>query len=84
NSAWGYWISNFLGNVSFATLMFAALGHFFPVFGAGNNLASVVGASAVTWLSVLLVPRGMKAAALINLLVTFAKLIPIFLFILAV
>lgn len=84
NSAWGYWISNFLGNVSFATLMFAALGHFFPVFGAGNNLASVVGASAVTWLSVLLVLRGMKAAALINLLVTFAKLIPIFLFILAV
>ncbi|MCQ4635616.1 basic amino acid/polyamine antiporter [Anaerovorax odorimutans] len=84
NSAWGYWISNFLGNVSFATLMFAALGHFFPVFGAGNNLLSIIGASAVTWLSVLLVLRGMKAAAFINLLVTFAKLIPIFLFIMAV
>lgn len=84
NSAWGYWISNFLGNVSFATLMFAALGQFFPIFGSGNNLVSIAGASAVTWLSVLLVLRGMKAAAFINLLVTFAKLIPIFLFILAV
>ena len=34
NSAWGYWISACLSNVSFALLLFSALGYFFPAFGA--------------------------------------------------
>ena len=38
NSAWGYWISAFLGNVAYAVAIFSALSHFFPVFGDGNNL----------------------------------------------
>ena len=84
NSAWGYWISNFLANVSFGTLMFAAAGQFLPVFGQGNNLISIICASAVTWLSVLLVLKGVETAAIVNLIVTFAKLIPILLFVLAV
>ena len=45
NSAWGYWISACLSNVSFALLLFSALGYFFPAFGAGNNLLSIVCAS---------------------------------------
>lgn len=84
NSAWGYWISNFLANVSFSTLLFSAAGHFFPIFGAGNNLISIICASVVTWLSALLMLKGMKKAAMINLLVTFAKLVPVILFILLV
>src|SRR5258705_13404804 len=38
NSAWGYWISAFLGNVAYAVAIFSALGHFIPMFGSGNNL----------------------------------------------
>ena len=34
NSAWGYWVSALLCNVSYTTLLFGALGYFFPVFGS--------------------------------------------------
>ena len=58
NSAWGYWISACLSNVSFALLLFSALGYFFPAFGAGNNLLSIVCASAFLWFLTALVLRG--------------------------
>ena len=38
NSAWGYWMSALISNVSYITLLFGALSYFFPVFGEGNNL----------------------------------------------
>ena len=41
NSAWGYWLSAFLGNVAYAVAIFSALSYFFPVFGDGNNLPSI-------------------------------------------
>src|SRR3954471_15556286 len=49
-SAWGYWVSAFLGNVAYAGAIFSALSHFLPFFGAGNNLASIAGASICLWL----------------------------------
>lgn len=30
NSAWGYWISAWIGNVSYLVILFAALSYFFP------------------------------------------------------
>lgn len=84
NSAWGYWISALLANVSYATLLFAAISYFAPVFGTGNNLWSIIGASAVIWGMNYLVLRGVKEAAGINLVVTISKVIPILVFIVAV
>lgn len=84
NSAWGYWVSELLANVSFITLLFASLGHFFPMFGAGNNLASVIGGSVIWWICVWFVLRGVQEATAINLVVTVAKLIPVFTVILAI
>lgn len=81
NSAWGYWLSAWLGNVAYATLLFSALGYFFPVFGQGNNLASVIGASILLWIVHTLILRGVKEAALVNTITTIAKLVPLFLFI---
>ena len=81
NSAWGYWISAFLGNVAYAVAIFSALSHFFPVFGDGNNLPSIIGASLCLWLVHLLVLKGIKQAAFVNTITTIAKLVPIFLFI---
>lgn len=52
NSAWGYWVSACLSNVSFAILLFSALGYFFHPFESGNNLLSCVCASAFLWLLV--------------------------------
>lgn len=84
NSAWGYWLSSLLSNVSFATLLFAAMSYFFPVFGKGNNLASVIGASIVLWAFVLIVMRGVKEATGINAIITVSKLIPILIFVVAI
>ena len=84
NSAWGYWISALLANVSYATLLFAAIGYFFPVFGSGNNLISIICASLVIWVMNFLVSRGVKQAAGVNLVITISKIVPIFVFIVAV
>lgn len=76
-SAWGYWISAVLAQVSFITMLFGSLGHFFPVFGTGNNIASVVTASIVMWILTFLVSRGINQAVTINVIVVIAKLLPI-------
>ncbi|MGA8260084.1 MAG: amino acid permease, partial [Arenicellales bacterium] len=49
NSAWGYWLSAWLGNVSYAVLIFSALSFFWPGFGEGNTWPAIVGASACLW-----------------------------------
>lgn len=84
NSAWGYWVSALLCNVSYTTLLFGALGYFFPVFGAGNNIVSIICASVVIWLLNWLVLRGVKEAAALNLITTISKIIPILVFVIAV
>ena len=84
NSAWGYWISALFCNVAYTTLLFAAIGYFFPVFGEGNNIISIVCASIVIWLINYLVLRGVKEATIISIVTTISKLLPIFIFMLAI
>lgn len=84
NSAYGYWISALLATVSYTTLLFASLSFFFPVFGEGNNLVSVIGASLIVWVCWALVCRGVKEAASINIITTIAKLVPLFVAIVAI
>jgi arginine:ornithine antiporter/lysine permease len=82
NSAWGYWISAWIGNVSYAVLIFGALSYFYAPFGEeGNTWQAIVGASICVWLVHALVLMGIRQAAIINLITTIAKLGPIFLFI---
>ncbi|WP_296230768.1 arginine-ornithine antiporter [uncultured Pseudomonas sp.] len=81
SSAWGYWISAWIGNVSYMVLLFSTLGYFFPVFGEGNTLPAVICASALLWLLHFLVLRGIKEAAFINTVTTIAKMLPLALFI---
>ncbi|MGB9091615.1 MAG: arginine-ornithine antiporter [Pseudomonas farsensis] len=80
SSAWGYWISAWLGNVGYFVLLFSTLGYFFPVFGEGNTPAAVIGASVLLWAVHFLVLRGIKEAAFINLVTTVAKVVPLALF----
>ncbi|QVM90465.1 arginine-ornithine antiporter [Pseudomonas entomophila] len=80
SSAWGYWISAWLGNVGYFVLLFSTLGYFFPVFGEGNTPAAVIGASILLWAVHFLVLRGIKEAAFINLVTTVAKVVPLALF----
>ncbi|WP_214785023.1 arginine-ornithine antiporter [Exiguobacterium sp. s183] len=81
NSAWGYWLSAWLGNVAYATLLFSSVGYFFPIFEGGQNIASIVGASIMLWLVHTLILRGVHEASMINIVTTIAKLVPIFAFI---
>ncbi len=81
SSAWGYWISAWIGNVSYMVLLFSTLGYFFPVFGEGNTLPAIVCASVLLWLLHFLVLRGIKEAAFINTITTIAKMVPLALFI---
>lgn len=84
NSAWGYWLSAWIGNVSYAVLIFGALSYFFPGFGAeGNTWQAVLGASVFLWLVHGLILMGVRQAAIINVVTTIAKLVPILIFIFA-
>lgn len=81
SSAWGYWISAWIGNVSYMVLLFSTLGYFFPMFGEGNTVAAIVCASILLWLLHFLVLRGIKEAAFINLVTTVAKVVPLAMFV---
>jgi len=84
NAAWGYWISAWIGNVGYLVAAFSALGYFFPAFGEGNTPAAILGASAVVWIVHALVLRGIQGAAVLNAVVTAAKVVPLVLFIVLV
>ena len=85
NSAWGYWLSAWIGNVSYAVLIFGALSYFYAPFGEeGNTWQAIVGASICVWLVHGLVLMGVRQAAIVNVITTIAKLAPIFLFIVLV
>ena len=84
-SVWGYWLSNILANVSYGVLFFSALSFFVDtpdqvIFGSGNTLWSLLGASAMIWCMHALVLRGVELAALINMFATIAKVLPILFF----
>ncbi len=81
NSAWGYWLSAWIGNVSYAVAMFAALSYFFPAFGDGNTWQAVLGASVVLWAIHALCLYGVRQAAIVNVIATVSKIAPIILFI---
>ena len=81
NSAWGYWVSAWIGNVGYLVIVFGTLGYFFPVFGDGNTRAAVLGASIVLWIMHAVILRGVRGAAVLNAVSTIAKIIPLLLFI---
>ncbi len=84
NSAWGYWLSAWIGNVSYAVLIFGAFSYFMPSFGAeGNTWQAIVGASVFLWLVHGLILMGIRQAAVVNVVTTIAKLAPILIFIIA-
>ncbi len=80
-SAFGYWASACVGNVSYWILIKSTLGGVFPALGEGNTLLSVAISSVGIWAFHLLVLRGVKEAAGINRIVTIAKVIPLLLFV---
>ena len=79
-SAFGYWASACVGNVSYWVLIKSTLGGVFPFFGDGNTVSAVAASSVGIWAFFFLVLRGTKEAAAINKIVTIAKIIPLLVF----
>ncbi|KAA0118447.1 basic amino acid/polyamine antiporter [Mycolicibacterium sp. P9-22] len=88
NSAFGFWASACAGNTSYWVLIMATLGSLFPALfptlGDGSTVIAVVISSVGVWLFFYLILRGVKEAAIINRIATFAKIIPILMFIVIV
>jgi arginine:ornithine antiporter / lysine permease len=80
-SAFGYWLSAWVGNVAYLVLLFSTLGYFFPAFEGGATVPAIIGASIVLWVVHALTLRGIQTAAFVNVLVTIAKVVPILTFI---
>lgn len=79
-SGWGYWLSAWLGNIAFATIMMSALSYFIPALGDGSNLLSIIAASVILWLMCIVVNKGIESAAVLNTVITVCKLVPLLFF----
>lgn len=81
-SAFGYWASACVGNVTYWVLIMSTLGALFPWLGEGDTLPAILISSVGIWLFAMFIMRGVKEAAAINKIVTVAKIIPILVFVL--
>jgi arginine:ornithine antiporter / lysine permease len=80
-SAWGYWVSAWIGNVGYLVLLASTLGYWWPSFEGGNTFRAILVASVVLWTVQALTLHGVHSAAMVNTLVTIAKVVPILTFI---
>ncbi len=80
-SAFGYWVSAWVGNVAYLVLLFSTLGYFFPAFEGGATVPAIIGASVLLWIVHFMTLRGIQTAAFVNVVVTVAKVVPILTFI---
>ena len=85
-AAWGYWLCTSIGSVSYLVVAFSGFGLFFDneqvtIFGDGTSLMSILSASLVVWLIHILIAKGVKEAAYVNLIATIVKVLPLIVFI---
>jgi arginine:ornithine antiporter/lysine permease len=80
-SAFGYWASACVGNVTYWVLIMSTLGGIVPALGEGDTLLAVALSTVGVWAFAALIMRGVKEAAAINRIVTVAKVIPILVFV---
>ncbi|QUW84195.1 basic amino acid/polyamine antiporter [Streptomyces mirabilis] len=80
-SAFGYWASACVGNVTYWVLIMSTIGAIAPALGDGDTVLAVALSSVGLWCFFLLIRRGVKEAAAINRIVTVAKVVPILVFV---
>lgn len=83
-SAWGYWLGTIIAQVGYATLFFSSLGFFVPIFNGEHQLIQSAAVSALTWGIFLVLSRGVRQAAIMNIVATIAKVLPIIAFLVLV
>lgn len=78
SSAWGYWSVGWLGNISYLALFFKTLNDLLGVNALSPIHAFLIG-SALLWFFYFILMSGIREGAILNFIVTTAKLIPILL-----
>lgn len=81
NAAFGFWASACAGNTSYWVLITATASELFPQLGEGDTLLAVIVSTIGVWTFHALILQGAKEAAVINRIVTIAKVVPILVFI---
>ena len=82
NSAWGYWVSAVCANASYFVIIFNALAYFFPEIFEKDQLTigAFIGGTTIIWVIQYLISKGVKKAAMLNVVVQIAKFLPVLLF----
>jgi arginine:ornithine antiporter/lysine permease len=80
-SAFGYWASACVGNVTYWVLIMSTIGAIASPLGDGDTVLAIALSSVGLWLFFLLILRGIEGAASINRIVTVAKVMPILIFV---
>ncbi|MBV8992474.1 MAG: amino acid permease [Pseudonocardiales bacterium] len=80
-SAFGYWASACVGNVTYWILIMSTVGKIWPPLGEGDTAIAFALSSVCVWTFYFMIRRGIKEATVINRIVTVAKLVPIIVFI---
>lgn len=80
-SAFGYWASACVGNVTYWVLIMSTVGALWPALGDGDTVLAAALSSVGLWAFYFLIRRGVKEAAAINRVVTVAKVVPILVFV---
>ncbi len=82
NSAWGYWSIGWLGNISYLALFFKTLNDLLGAKYALSPLTGFLIGSAILWTLHIVLLKGVREGAILNFVVTLAKLVPIVLVVL--
>ncbi|MEG3615289.1 basic amino acid/polyamine antiporter [Isoptericola haloaureus] len=87
-SAFGFWASACAGNAFYWVLIMTTVSQLFPglepALGEGNTWLAFGLSGAAVWGFYTLIRRGVKEAAVVNLVVTIAKIVPLVLFLVLV
>ncbi|MDO5032836.1 amino acid permease [Corynebacterium sp.] len=83
-AGWGYWMGSVIAQVGYATLFFNTIGHYIPLFSEENRWASAIAVSVLSWAIFAVLARGIKQAAIMNMVTSVAKIVPILAFIVLV
>ena len=80
-SGWGYWLGSVMAQVGYATLFFNTIGHYVPFFDTDHRWVSAIAVSVLSWGIFAVLARGIKQAAIMNMVTSIAKIVPILAFI---
>ena len=74
--AWGYWVCTWIGNGAIVISVIGASGFFFPTI-TNNPVFSVTYGISIIWILTYINTRGIKDSAIVQIITTILKLLPI-------